>query len=81
MRFDIAGRLESGFVQQTPEAIIQTGKPFQTSGCAGCQNDVSACNRPYGDCIRRTSCHSLYALDAGDVVRVQGLRQSEEICA
>lgn len=81
MRFDIAGRLESGFVRQTPEAIIQTGIPFQTSGCAGCQNDVSACNRPYGDCIPRTSCHSLYALDAGDVVRVQCLRQSEEICA
>jgi hypothetical protein len=36
MRFDIAGRLvDQGFDRQTPEAIIQTGKPFQTSGCAG----------------------------------------------
>jgi hypothetical protein len=60
MRFDIAGRLvDQGFDRQTPEAIIQTGKPFQTPGCAGCQNDVSACNRPCGDFIRRTSCHSL----------------------
>jgi hypothetical protein len=82
MRFDIACRLaEQGFDRQTPAAIIQTGKPFQTPGCAGCQNDVSACKPS----LRRFHPADIlsfpFALDAGDVVRVQRQRQSENICA
>ncbi|MHB1531115.1 radical SAM protein [Acidithiobacillus sp.] len=51
MRFDAHGRVEDfGYPQDELEAIINSGKPFQTSGCPGKDDEeVSACNRPYGD--------------------------------
>lgn len=51
MRFDAHGRVEDfGYPQDELEAIISSGKPFQTSGCPGKDDEeVSACNRPYGD--------------------------------
>ncbi|MHB8249256.1 MAG: radical SAM protein [Acidithiobacillus sp.] len=51
MRFDAHGRVEDfGYPQDDLEAIINSGKPFQTSGCPGKDDEeVSACNRPYGD--------------------------------
>ncbi|MEK8089156.1 radical SAM protein [Thermithiobacillus plumbiphilus] len=51
MRFDEYGRVEDfGYPQTELEDIISSGKPFQTSGCPGKDDEeVSACNRPYGD--------------------------------
>jgi len=51
MSFDAYGRVEDfGYPKAELEAIIQSGKPFQTSGCPGKDDEeVSACNRPYGD--------------------------------
>ena len=51
MRFDAAGRVvEFGVEPDDLDALIATGKPFRTSGCPGKDDDqVSACNRPYGD--------------------------------
>jgi biotin synthase len=51
MRFDAAGRVvDFGVAPDDVEALIATGKPFRTSGCPGKTDDqVSACNRPYGD--------------------------------
>ncbi|MEY2343061.1 radical SAM protein [Acidithiobacillus sp. IBUN Pt1247-S3] len=51
MRFDEYGRVEDfGFPQAELNDIIDSGKPFQTSGCPGKDDEeVSACNRPYGD--------------------------------
>jgi biotin synthase len=51
MGFDIYGRVEDfGYPQAELEDIINSGKPFQTSGCPGKDDEeVSACNRPYGD--------------------------------
>jgi biotin synthase len=51
MRFDDAGRVvDFGVDADDLEALIATGKPFRTSGCPGKDDDqVSACNRPYGD--------------------------------
>jgi len=51
MRFDAHGRVEDfGYPRDDLEAIISSGKPFQTSGCPGKDDEeVSACNRPYGD--------------------------------
>jgi biotin synthase len=51
MRFDAHGRVEDfGYPRDELEAIISSGKPFQTSGCPGKDDEeVSACNRPYGD--------------------------------
>jgi biotin synthase-related radical SAM superfamily protein len=50
MRFDALGRLtDFGMDRNALEALVDFGKPFQTSGCPGHDNDISACNRPYGD--------------------------------
>ncbi|MGA8006089.1 MAG: radical SAM protein [Burkholderiales bacterium] len=50
MAFDDAGRVvEFGVSQQTLEQEIAAGTPFRTSGCPGKNDEVSACNRPYGD--------------------------------
>jgi biotin synthase len=51
MRFDAAGRVaDFGFDPQRLAAIVDSGKPFRTSGCPGRESDdVSACNRPFGD--------------------------------
>ncbi len=51
MSFDAYGRVQDfGYPQAELEDIINSGKPFQTSGCPGKDDEeVSACNRPYGD--------------------------------
>ncbi|HSD42884.1 MAG TPA: radical SAM protein [Burkholderiales bacterium] len=51
MRFDAAGRVtDFGIDPEDLDALVATGKPFRTSGCPGRDDDqVSACNRPYGD--------------------------------
>jgi lipoyl synthase len=51
MAFDEAGRVaDFGLPGEALEAIVASGKPFRTSGCPGKDDDeISACNRPYGD--------------------------------
>ena len=51
MSFDDAGRVTHfGLPAGELEDIIQSGLPFRTSGCPGkVQDDISACDRPYGD--------------------------------
>ena len=51
MRFDGAGRVaDFGVPRGTLEAIVGEGIAFRTSGCPGkFRDDVSACDRPYGD--------------------------------
>ena len=50
MVFDDDGRVTNfGVSQEKLEALIRSGTPFRTSGCPGKADDVSACNRPYGD--------------------------------
>jgi biotin synthase len=42
--------IDFGMPSDALEAIIRTGIPFRTSGCPGKErDDVSACDRPYGD--------------------------------
>jgi biotin synthase-related radical SAM superfamily protein len=50
MDFDEEGRV-AGFGIPDPEleSVIAAGTAFRTSGCPGKDDDVSACNRPYGD--------------------------------
>jgi len=73
--------VDHGFARQALEAIIQTGKPFQTSGCPGRQDDVSACNRPYGDSMPADIRSLPFALAPGDVARVRWQMQGTEIRA
>jgi biotin synthase len=51
MRFDDAGRVTHfGLPAAELEDVIQAGVAFRTSGCPGkVAEDVSACDRPYGD--------------------------------
>ena len=51
MRFDARGQVQHFAVNdEALDHIINSGLPFRTSGCPGNEReDVSACNRPYGD--------------------------------
>lgn len=51
MHFDEQGRvIEFGIAQHELDDIIEQGLAFRTSGCPGkIQDDISACDRPYGD--------------------------------
>jgi biotin synthase len=50
MAFDEEGRvIDFGVGRERLEALINDGTAFRTSGCPGRADDVSACNRPYGD--------------------------------
>jgi len=51
MSFDEHGRVSDyGLPKAELDGIIDTGLPFRTSGCPGkFQEDISACDRPYGD--------------------------------
>jgi biotin synthase-related radical SAM superfamily protein len=51
MRFDGAGRVSDfGIGQSALSDVIDAGVAFRTSGCPGkLAEDVSACDRPYGD--------------------------------
>lgn len=50
MAFDDAGRVtDFGVPKEVLEKEIAAGTPFRTSGCPGKDDEVSACNRPYGD--------------------------------
>ena len=72
MRFDKAGQLvDFGLPQSELSALIQSGKPFQTSGCPGKANDVSACNRPYGDSPPSDILSFPFALNDRDVEIVE----------
>ncbi len=51
MSFDASGRVEGfGLKEEELEEIVTKGTAFRTSGCPGkFAEDVSACDRPYGD--------------------------------
>jgi biotin synthase-related radical SAM superfamily protein len=51
MRFDEKGRVaDFGLPQAELDSIVDAGIAFRTSGCPGAfRDDVSACDRPYGD--------------------------------
>ena len=63
----------------TVEELLRTGKPFQTSGCPGRRNDISACNRPYGDSMPGGIRSFPFALDARDVTLVRRQMQGADI--
>jgi biotin synthase len=69
MRFDDAGRVtDFGLDRRELDALIDSGKPFRTSGCPGrSDEEVSACNRPYGDSSPADILSFPFALDAQDV--------------
>ncbi|GBE10065.1 biotin synthase [bacterium BMS3Bbin12] len=81
MRFNDAGRLVDFGLERTElEALVASGKPFQTSGCPGkSDEEVSACNRPYGDSSPGDIRSFPFALRAADVSVVRRQLAGESV--
>ena len=82
MIFDAQGQLiDFGLPQSQLNALIQSGKPFQTSGCPGKDDtEISACNRPYGDSPPSDILSFPFALNEEDIkgVRNQMTRDNKK---
>jgi len=82
MRFNDQGQVVGfGLPEDKLADLIDSGKPFQTSGCPGRDDDVSACNRPYGDSSPSDILSFPFALDRTDVEIVKRQMQGEEVGA
>ena len=81
MTFNEAGQVTGyGLPQDEVEALIAGGKPFQTSGCPGKNDeDVSACNRPYGDSSPTDILSFPFALNSTDVSFVRRQMAGENV--
>jgi len=81
MRFDDAGRVvDFGLDRNELESLIASGKPFQTSGCPGkSDEEVSACNRPYGDSSPADILSFPFVLNASDVGFVRRQMAGENV--
>ncbi|APZ43361.1 radical SAM protein [Acidihalobacter ferrooxydans] len=81
MRFNEQGQIvDFGIDEQDVEDLIASGKPFQTSGCPGkSDEEVSACNRPYGDSSPTDIRSFPFALNANDVGFVRRQMAGEDV--
>jgi biotin synthase-related radical SAM superfamily protein len=73
MKFDGAGRVvDYGFAESELENIIGKGVPFRTSGCPGkFADDISACDRPYGDSPPSNIASYPFQPNGGDLRRIR----------
>lgn len=73
MRFDDMGRVvDFGIPKAELDATIDGGIAFRTSGCPGkFADDVSACDRPYGDSPPSNIASYPFPLAAADIRRVR----------
>ncbi|MEX3007555.1 radical SAM protein [Hoeflea sp. TYP-13] len=73
MRFDEAGRvIDFGIPSAELDAVIDSGIAFRTSGCPGkFAEDISACDRPYGDSPPSDIASYPFALKDVDIRKVR----------
>jgi len=73
MTFDDRGRVTHfGMPAGELEDIIRSGLPFRTSGCPGkVQDDISACDRPYGDSPPSDIASYPFAPDKKDIKKIR----------
>jgi lipoyl synthase len=73
MHFDATGRLtDFGLPQDEIETVIKAGAAFRTSGCPGKEaDDISACDRPYGDSPPRDIASYPFKLNRDDIRKVR----------
>ncbi|HET9469722.1 MAG TPA: radical SAM protein, partial [Usitatibacter sp.] len=73
MRFDGAGRVvDFGLPRAELDAVIDAGTAFRTSGCPGkFAEDVSACDRPYGDSPPSNIASYPFAPNKADVRKIR----------
>jgi biotin synthase len=83
MLFDEQGRvIDFGLPDAQLDALIDSGKPFQTSGCPGKDDqEVSACNRPYGDSCPTDILSFPFALKRRDVEKVRRQLEGKNVRA
>ena len=80
MAFDEAGRVTGfGVDEATLESVIASGTPFRTSGCPGKEDDVSACNRPYGDSSPTDILSFPFALAKRDLAKVRRQMDGDDV--
>ncbi|MHB1512736.1 MAG: radical SAM protein [Acidiferrobacter sp.] len=81
MHFDDEGRVvDFGMSEADVAELIASGKPFQTSGCPGKDDEeISACNRPYGDSSPSDIRSFPFALNRRDVEIVKRQMAGEDI--
>jgi len=74
MRFDEQGRVaDFGIPQAECDEVILSGLPFRTSGCPGkVQEDISACDRPYGDSPPSDIASYPFQPNRSDIRRIRG---------
>lgn len=73
MKFDDEGRvIDYGVPEAELNAIIDAGIAFRTSGCPGkFQDDISACDRPYGDSPVSDIASYPFKLNKNDIKKVR----------
>ncbi len=73
MRFDESGQLvDFGLPQDELDEVIKAGVAFRTSGCPGKEaDDISACDRPYGDSPVRDIASYPFKLKRDDIRKVR----------
>ena len=73
MTFDEDGRVtDYGLPSAERDAIISSGIPFRTSGCPGkFRDDVSACDRPFGDSPPSDIASYPFQPNGGDLRRIR----------
>ena len=82
MAFDDSGRVTGfGVDEATLESVIASGTPFRTSGCPGKDDDISACNRPYGDSSPTDILSFPFALAKRDLAKVRRQMDGEDVRA
>jgi len=74
MRFDEHGKLvDFGLPQQDLDHVIDSGIAFRTSGCPGKEaEDISACDRPYGDSPPRDIASYPFQPNRRDIRKIRG---------
>ena len=83
MLFDEQGRvIDFGLPEAQLDALIESGRPFQTSGCPGKdEEEVSACNRPYGDSCPTDILSFPFVLKRRDVEKVRRQLEGKNVRA
>ncbi len=73
MTFDEHGRVSDfGLPKGELDTIIDGGLPFRTSGCPGkFQDDISACDRPYGDSPPSDIASFPFQPNKGDIKKIR----------
>jgi biotin synthase len=81
MQFNADGQVtDFGLDERELDDLISSGKPFQTSGCPGkSDEEISACNRPYGDSSPTDIRSFPFALNAEDVSFVRRQLAGEDV--